>query len=587
MVQWNSGLVVPALKQCGLISVIALMTACGGGGGKSSSNTSTATATPTVENPVVKNSTSSGSSSSSSSTSSSTSSSSTSSSSSSGTAQNVVLSGTVTYDRVGHLANGGLNYNAISAMPARGVVVQLIGAQNEIIAATVSDNAGNYQFSTKANTQVKVRVLAQLKNTSPTWLVDVADNTNNNAGYVLDGSLVSSGSNAAQVRNLHAPSGWANGSYSRTRAAAPFAILDSIYDGLNLVTKADASVYLPDLHVRWSENNVAASGNYAQGFIGSSMYSSYDSTIYILGKENNDTDEYDRGVIQHELGHYIEDKLSRSESLGGAHNLDSRVDMRVAFGEGWGNAFSAMAGGDSIYRDAMGATQGQTFKFDIEDNHGYAKGWFNERSIHSVLYDIFDSTNDGADTIALGFKPILAAIHSSEYLNFSGLTSIYPSIDIIKRSHPEAQDAINLLMQNQYIFGVGMYGDGETNDADSGTLLPVYERVAPGVSKQVCSNNQWQENNGADVRRYVLLSVPSDGQYTISVKGAANTDPDLRLWRSGKFALQSTLDKAGDETVSKRLIQGTYTLEVYDSANADDDINTGGKMCFSVSLAQG
>ena len=88
-------------------------------------------------------------------------------------------------------------------------------------------------------------------------------------------------------------------------------------------------------------------------------------------------------------------------------------------------------------------------------------------------------------------------------------------------------------------------------------------------------------------RRYLLANIPSDGQYTISVKGSSNTDPDLRLWRNGKFALQSTLDKAGVETVSKKLNQGVYTLEVYDSANADDDPNTGGKMCFSVSLTQG
>jgi hypothetical protein len=472
-------------------------------------------------------------------------------------------------------------------MPARGVVVQLLGSQNEVLANTLSDGQGNYQFNVKANTQVKVRVLAQLKNTNPTWLVDVADNTNNNAGYVLEGGLVSSGSNSTQVRNLRAGSGWANGSYSQTRAAAPFAILDSIYDGLNLVASADPSLNLPELHVRWSENNVSATGNYALGFIGSSMYSSYDNTIYILGKENNDTDEYDRGVIQHELGHFIEDKLSRSESLGGAHNLDSRVDMRVAFGEGWGNAFSGMAGGDSVYRDSMGATQSQTFKFDVEDNQGFAKGWFNERSIHSVLYDIFDSNNDGEDTISLGFKPIIEALHSSDYINFPGLTSIYPAVDLIKRNNPQAQSVIAALMNNQAIYGTGMYGAGETNDSGYSNMLPIYEQLSPGASKEVCSNNHWQETNGADVRRYLLANIPSDGQYTISVKGSSNTDPDLRLWRNGKFALQSTLDKAGVETVSKKLNQGVYTLEVYDSANADDDPNTGGKMCFSVSLTQG
>ena len=132
--------------------------------------------------------------------------------------------------------------------------------------------------------------------------------------------------------------------------------------------------------------------------------------------------------------------------------------MRVAFGEGWGNAFSGMAGGDSVYRDSMGATQSQTFKFDVEDNQGFAKGWFNERSIHSVLYDIFDSNNDGVDTVSLGFKPILAALHSSDYINFPGLTSIYPAIELIKRANPQAETAISALMQNQAIYGTGMYG---------------------------------------------------------------------------------------------------------------------------------
>ena len=160
----------------------------------------------------------------------------------------------------------------------------------------------------------------------------------------------------------------------------------------------------------------------------------------------------------------------------------------------------------------------QTFKFDVEDNQGFAKGWFNERSIHSVLYDIFDSNNDGVDTVSLGFKPILAALHSSDYINFPGLTSIYPAIELIKRANPQAETAISALMQNQAIYGTGMYGAGETNDSGYSTMLPIYEQLSPGVSKEVCSNNHWQETNGADVRRYLLVTIPSDNQYTISVK---------------------------------------------------------------------
>ena len=60
-------------------------------------------------------------------------------------------------------------------MPARGVVVQLMGSQNEVLASTLSDGQGNYQFSVKANTQVKVRVLAQLKILTPAgrWMLPI------------------------------------------------------------------------------------------------------------------------------------------------------------------------------------------------------------------------------------------------------------------------------------------------------------------------------------------------------------------------------------------------------------------------------
>ncbi len=86
------------------------------------------------------------------------------------------------------------------------------------------------------------------------------------------------------------------------------------------------------------------------------------------------------------------------------------------------------------------------------------------------------------------------------------------------------------------------------------------------------------------MRRFVLLNIPSDGQYTISAKGPSTSDPDFRLWRNGQFALQSTGANAGQESTAKRLSQGVYTLEIYDANNADDNSATGGQTCFSVTL---
>ena len=79
--------------------------------------------------------------------------------------------------------------------------------------------------------------------------------------------------------------------------------------------------------------------------------------IYILGDFTalgGDTDEFDQSVIAHEFGHYVEDRFGRSDSIGGDHGGSATLlDLRVAFGEGWGNAFSGMVLGDPIYRDSQ------------------------------------------------------------------------------------------------------------------------------------------------------------------------------------------------------------------------------------------
>src|SRR5690606_4113615 len=69
--------------------------------------------------------------------------------------------------------------------------------------------------------------------------------------------------------------------------------------------------------------------------------------IYVLGSMQiasggavGDTDEFDQHVIAHEFGHYVEDWFARSDSIGGSHGYPDKLDLRVSFGEGWGNAFA-------------------------------------------------------------------------------------------------------------------------------------------------------------------------------------------------------------------------------------------------------
>lgn len=503
--------------------------------------------------------------------------------------QAVTVSGLVSYERVPFEGRSytGLDYDAMYTNPIRGVTVQAITASGNLLTSTQTDDTGFYSFKLPESTDLKIRIVAELASPDAAqWLIQVRDNTSNNALYVLEGSLVGTGNKANQTRNLHAASGWVNSAYTEERSAGPFAILSSVYDALILVTEAAPNMVLPALDIFWSPNNVAVSGNVRNGHIGTSFYSTSGPAIYLLGAANSDSDEYDRGVVQHEFGHYLEHEMSRSESLGGSHNMNSKLDIRVAFGEAWGNAFAGMASGDPIYRDSLGSRQELGFIIDVDDSTPYNKGWYSEASIQAILFDLFDGTDDEAgDNIELGFKPLYDILTSDAYADFEGFASIYAFIDLLKHQAPEHAAAITDLMHAQNIFGTGMYGENETNDANAAILLPVYNSIHVGQTINVCSDKRFQSYNGIDIRRLVKFTVPAEKtyQFTIARKGGAmsRTQPRMNIYQRGQRMSGSNRTANDMLSANRRLSAGTYILEIYEATNIEHG-NGGGLACFDV-----
>ncbi len=503
----------------------------------------------------------------------------------------VTLSGRITYDRVPFEGRTfrGLDYSQTVSMPARGVTVQLLDSNNTVRATGYADDDGQYRFSIDKNQNLRVRVLAELRgNQGAAWDIQIRDNTAANAQYVLDGSLASVGDNDMQTRNLHAASGWDGNAYSAPRSAAPFAVLDSLYDALQTVISADPDVVLPPLTVFWSEKNIAISGDSSQGYIGTSFYTSAGPSIYLLGAANNDSDEYDRGVVQHEFGHYLEHQLGRTESIGGSHSQTSRLDMRVAFGEAWGNAFAGMVSGDPIYRDSLGASQSMGFAINVESRSFGAQGWFSEASIQAFLYDLFDDTEDGGDSVGLGFKPIYEVLTSDRYLNFDGFASIFAFRAELETRHPHLAGTLSNMLQNYDISGTGWYGAGETNNAGSAVTLPVYHQITLGQTVNVCSDSDFQKYNGVDVRRFLRIQLPDTRNYTISaVRNGGNlarTNPQLRIYRQGNQAGSVLNGTPDSENAQRYLNRGDYVFEIYEESNADRNTTTGGLACFDVRI---
>ncbi|MET0656752.1 MAG: hypothetical protein ABW110_01185, partial [Steroidobacteraceae bacterium] len=314
----------------------------------------------------------------------------------SGGGSSTTVSGKVTFDRVS-IASGGLDFNAVTQSPARQIVVEAIGSTGSaVLASTTTDSAGNYSLTVPTSTSLFIRAKAQMtqSGSGATWTFSVKNNTNANALYVLDGSAFNSGSSAS-THDLNASSGWntGSGSYTGTRAAAPFAILDTVYQAKELGLSAQASLAFPALDLYWSSSN-RSSNDFcpSNGSIGTTSFvlagagqlddctprQQMVSGIYVLGSVNgNDTDEFDQHVIAHEFGHYVEDKFSRSDSIGGSHGLGERLDLRLAFGEGWGNAISAMTLNEPQYRDSFDGIDND-FGFNLESDTEAAPGWYSE-----------------------------------------------------------------------------------------------------------------------------------------------------------------------------------------------------------------
>ena len=110
----------------------------------------------------------------------------------------------------------------------------------------------------------------------------------------------------------------------------------------------------PDLDIFWSPDNVAVSGSLSNGQIGTSFYRN--STIYILGAANADSDEYDDHVLVHEFLHYVTDNISRMTPWVD-HILSERLDETVAFSEGTANAIAGILVDDGTYKDSAGVNQ--------------------------------------------------------------------------------------------------------------------------------------------------------------------------------------------------------------------------------------
>lgn len=459
------------------------------------------------------------------------------------------VTGTITYARV-PITTGGLNYSGTLTRPVRNVKIQARNPSgNGLLANGTTDDSGNFSLKIpQSASSFYINVIAQMS--SPN--ITIEDNTNSNAIYLVQSNNYPN-SGDQSLSNIHLPSGWtgsnASGNYTSQRYAAPFAILDTIYSGYKKLLGERPSLSIPPLKVNWSVNNYASETYHpSTGAIGTSHYDG--NELYILGKDSADTDEYDTHVVIHEWGHFIEDKLSRSDSLGGQHGSGDKLNMSVAFGEGFGNALSAIILDPEItYLDSMGTRQQYApIAMNMENGTNLNPGWFSEASVQQLVFDIYDSNVDGADNVSLGFGPIIDVLTGPQK-STTAFTSIFSFIWYLKSQNPGSASAIDNLVSDKNIDPVNdIYGSGETHDGGDPETLPIFKLLTHGSSP-----------------------------YSFSMGGGSFRMNQMRNNRFFRFTANSTSTRleltCNDYCILGVWQAGAYLTEGYSSSNQTSIIN--------------
>jgi hypothetical protein len=495
----------------------------------------------------------------------------------------VTVSGVATYEAVPN-TSGALDYASIGAKPVRAAVVEVLNVASTVLASTTTDDSGAYSVTVPSSTLVFVRVKAQTARggSGANWDVSVRDNTQSGALYAMDSPTFSSGSAPSLTRNLRATSGWGGSGYSGQRVAAPFAVLDTVYTAMQKILSVAPGTAFPVLRVFWSVNNLPASGNIALGQIGTTMFTSSSQSgnvvsraIYVLGKENVDTDEYDASVIAHEWGHYYQSAFSRDDSPGGPHSLGELIDRRLAFSEGWGNAWSGIALARRNYTDSAGPNQAQGSNIDLSTgvSPGSNPGWFREASIQSIFWNLNNQ---------VGFAPIHDAM-TGPFKTGVAVTSIHPFSVAFNAAAPGSASTLNSLLTGQ---GIAVpndpYADNESNGGGSGIsgfTLPMYKTATVGVGATACVTNQadpFRDGNKLGSYAYLRFSAPA-GNHTINVTGPSGSNPDFEVYQGRRVgAGLSAVPASESGTVSLSAGEAVLVVNDYNNASA----NT----CFNVTI---
>lgn|GEM_PF-813188 len=466
------------------------------------------------------------------------------------TSGGVMVGGVAQYERVpvkfdDAFGASALDYEQIRQEPIAGATVQLVAGTTVLRTSTTGED-GSYRLAVPSDAAsgqpLTVRVLAESRRPR----LQVADNTAGGRVFALESEPFEPGANVVFV-DLLASSGWTGSGYQE-RAAAPFALMDTVRRASwSLVPQWLDS--LPRLTIFWSEGNRPVSGDEADGAIGTSHFQVDKDALYVLGAEDEDTDEYDTAVVVHEWGHFLFARgLGRSDTIGGTHGAGYVLDARTAYEEGVCNVLGAITGlaGGNYYSDTSGPLQGRGWLEKLDENLAYdpIPGWYSEGSVQTLVFDLFDAANDAAedfDNVSYGAAGTLELL--VETLDQGNYATVFTLLQAAETLHAEDSAALRALA-DWHLIDPDDSGGWEANlplfraiPAEGGSASLQLEAAVEGSARDWgarASANRW-------------VSFVGDGR-TWEVRTASEQDVDLYVSENG-WPLLETRSASGYETL--------------------------------------
>ena len=549
----------------------------------------------------------------------------------------VTVAGVVSYEFVPARHNNstcfGLDFPNTVVMPIRAATVQLLDASDNVLAQMALGDDGSYSFDNiAASTDVRIRVRAELKRGgAPNWDVEVRDNVDTSPNppalakrplYVTQWALFSTGVTHINDADFTATTGWDGAAYTGTRAAAPFAILDSIYTGMQLILGVDPTASFSPLDAFWSVNNTRTNGSPTDidmGEIGGSFYSSGIDSLFLVGDALVDTGEFDFYVTLHEWGHYFEDNFSRSDSVGGRHVISELIEARVSFGEGWGTAVAAIATGDPMACNTGAASGAGSWGFNVETFNGGPQGWYNELSVAGLILDLFDTNNDGVDNNSIGFAPIYDVMTGPQTTT-EAFTTLFSFSTLLRPGlTPTEQGFLDTLLATENIetAGLDIWATTQNNinvaPNNERDVLPLYsDYAADGSIFSICTNSDHDpdfDGNKPAEHRYLRVTTSSSAAYDVVVVPNPippptmdtqpdppvdppivirdRSDPDVFMYRNGTLVAFGNSGVDDSETFTTQVLPAdTYVVDLQEWRFGDPDKSSDypAQVCFDVTM---